>query len=162
MANAYATFAAGGVHCNPVALDSITDAHSHTYPVPGAGCKQTINPDVAAGVTYALKNVLTKGSGYNIPVNKDQDIFAKTGTTDGNTMTWTVGATSSIATASWFGSYKGIGPRWANQDITINGKYYDGVDGADIAGGQWGHLMDAADSELPGSLFPSPPASMLY
>jgi membrane peptidoglycan carboxypeptidase len=161
MANAYATFAAHGLHCNPVALGSVTDAQGHNYPVPGPDCKQAINPDVAAGVTYALKNVLTKGSGYNIPVSKDHDIFAKTGTTDGNTMTWTVGATTGISTASWFGSYKGIGAQWVNQNITINGKYYAGVDGADIAGGQWGHLMDAAASKYSGNPFPSPPASTL-
>lgn len=160
MANAYATFAAHGVHCNPVALDSVTDAQGHNYPLHGSDCKQAINPDVAAGVTYALKNVLVKGSGYNIPVNKDHDIFAKTGTTDGNTMTWTVGATTGISTASWFGSYKGIGPQWVNQDITINGKYYAGVDGADIAGGQWAHLMDAAAPKYAGNPFPMPPNSM--
>ena len=161
MANSYATFAAAGVHCNPVALASVTDAHGRKYPVPGADCKQAIDPGVAAGVTYALRNVLTRGSGYSIPVNKDHDIFAKTGTTDGNTMTWTVGATTGVSTASWFGSYKGIGPQWVNQDITINGKYYTGVDGADIAGGQWGHLMDAAAARYPGNPFRSPPASMV-
>jgi membrane peptidoglycan carboxypeptidase len=106
-------------------------------------------------------NVLVKGSGYNIPVNKDHDIFAKTGTTDGNTMTWTVGATTGISTASWFGSYKGIGPQWVSQDITINGKYYAGVDGADIAGGQWAHLMDAAAPKYTGNPFPMPPDSMI-
>lgn len=161
MADAYATFAAKGKHCDPVALESVTGPHGKTYPVPDANCQQSIEPDVAAGVTYALKNVLTKGSGYNIPVSKDTDIFAKTGTTDGNTMTWTVGATSGIATASWFGSYQGIGPRWVNQDIRINGRYYAGVDGADIAGGQWGRLMDAAAQQYPGDRFPSPPASMI-
>lgn len=161
MANAYATVAAKGVHCDPIALDSVTGPHGRNYPVPGADCRQTIDPDVAAGVTYALKNVLTRGSGYNIPVNKSHDIFAKTGTTDGNTMTWTVGATSGISTASWFGSYQGIGPRWVNQNITINGKYYAAVDGADIAGGQWGHLMDAAAQQYPAAPFALPPASML-
>ncbi|MGO4228057.1 transglycosylase domain-containing protein [Arthrobacter sp. YAF34] len=161
MANAYATFAARGVHCDPIALDAVTGPHGRNYPVPGADCRQTIDPDVAAGVTYALKNVLTRGSGYNIPVNKSHDIFAKTGTTDGNTMTWTVGATSGISTASWFGSYQGIGPRWVNQDITINGRYYAAVDGADIAGGQWGRLMDAAAQHYPAAPFALPPPSML-
>ena len=161
MANAYATFAAKGVHCDPIALDSVTGPHGRNYPVPGADCRQAIDPGVAAGVTYALKNVLTKGSGYNIPVNKSYDIFAKTGTTDGNTMTWTVGATSGIATASWFGSYQGIGPQWVNQDITINGKYYAAVDGADIAGGQWGRLMNAAAPQFSTAPFAMPPASML-
>lgn len=160
MANAYATFAANGVHCDPVALDSVTGPDGRNYPVPGADCTQSISPDVAAGVTYALKNVLTKGSGYQIPVNKGHDIFAKTGTTDGNTMTWTVGATSGISTASWFGSYKGIGPQWANQNIRIDGKYYAALDGADIAGGQWASLMNAAGTKYPGNPFPLPPTSM--
>ena len=161
MATAYATFAAGGVHCNPVALVSVTGADGHYYPVPEAGCEQTIDPDVAAGVTYALERVLTKGSGYNIPVTKEHDIFAKTGTTDGHTQTWTVGATTGIATASWFGSYKGFGPGWANENITINGKYYAGLNGANIAGTQWAHLMNAAAPKYPGEPFPSPPAWML-
>lgn len=161
MANAYATFAANGVHCDPIALESVTGPHGRTYPVPDGNCRQAIDPDVAAGVTYALKNVLTRGSGWNIPVSKSSDIFAKTGTTDGNTMTWTVGATSAISTASWFGSYQGIGPKWVNQNITINGKYYVGVDGADIAGGQWGRLMDAAAQRYPATPFPLPPASMV-
>lgn len=161
MATAYATFAAGGVHCHPVALVSVNGADGHSYPVPEAGCEQTIDPDVAAGVTYALERVLTKGSGYNIPVTKEHDIFAKTGTTDGHTQTWTVGATTGIATASWFGSYKGFGPEWANENITINGKYYAGLDGANIAGTQWAHLMNAAAPKYPGEPFPSPPARML-
>ncbi|MDJ0458058.1 hypothetical protein PUN71_012675 [Arthrobacter sp. NQ7] len=41
-------------------------------------------------------------------MDKSHDIFAKSGTTDGNTMTWTVGD-SANSTASWFGSYQGIG-----------------------------------------------------
>ncbi|KRE91885.1 transglycosylase domain-containing protein [Arthrobacter sp. Soil764] len=161
MATAYATFAAGGVHCSPVALESVTGPKGHNYPVPPADCTQTIDPEVAAGVTYALQPVLTIGSGYNIPVNKDHDIFAKTGTTDGHTQTWTVGATTGIATASWFGSYKGFGPEWANEHITINGKYYAGLDGANIAGTQWAHLMNAAAAKYPGGPFPAPPPSML-
>ena len=161
MANAFATFASGGIYCTPTALISITDSHGKPLPVPGPDCHRTIDPAVAAGVTYALTNVLTKGSGYNIPVNKSYDIFAKTGTTDGNTMTWTVGGTAGIATASWFGSYKGTGPQWVNQNITINGRYYAGVDGADLAGGQWGRFMDAAAPWFKTSAFARPPAAML-
>ncbi len=162
MANAYATFASGGTYCKPIALVSITDSQGKQYPVPSAGCHQTISPDVAAGVTYALKDVLTKGSGYYIPVNKNSyDVFAKTGTTDYNANTWTIGATSAIATASWFGSYKGTGPQWANQNITINGHYYAVVNGADLAGSQWAALMNAAADRYKPHNFPNPPASML-
>lgn len=163
MATAFATFASGGMHCNPIALVSITDAAGNTLPVPGADCKQAITPEVAAGVTYALQSVLTRGSGWNIPLNDKSNAFAKTGTTDGNIETWTIGGTSGLVTASYFGSYQGNGPEWVNQDIVINGKYYAGVDGADLAGGQWAALMNAAAS-IPSYAavpFAPPPAEML-
>jgi membrane peptidoglycan carboxypeptidase len=162
MANAYATFASGGTYCTPTAILSVTDSQGRQYPVPGADCHQAISPDVAAGVVYALKRVLTKGSCYYIPVSKgNPDIFAKTGTTDYNVNTWTVGATSAIATASWFGSYKGTGPVWANQNITVNGRYYPVVNGADLAGTQWATVMNAATVDYPPHGFPAPPAWML-
>jgi membrane peptidoglycan carboxypeptidase len=162
MANAFATFAAKGVECNPIALVSVTDYQGKKYPVPTADCKQSIRPEVAAGVTYALKQVLTKGSGYNIPVNKNSyDVFAKTGTTDGNTQTWVVGGTSGVVTASWFGNYQGYGADWFNQNVTINGRFWPNVDGADLAGTQWANLMNAAAPQFSTAPFPQPPASMI-
>ncbi|WP_083508690.1 transglycosylase domain-containing protein [Arthrobacter alpinus] len=163
MATAFATFASGGIRCNPIAISSVVDAAGTKYPVPGADCQRTISEDVAAGVTHALQSVLTRGSGWNIGLTDKTNAFAKTGTTDGNIDTWTVGATSGIATASWFGSYKGNGPEWVNQDITVNGKYYAGVDGADLAGGQWAAVMNAAASNpnYVATPFTQPPASML-
>ncbi len=131
-------------------------------PFPTADCKQSIRPEVAAGVTYALKQVLTKGSGYNIPVNKNSyDVFAKTGTTDGNTQTWVVGGTSGVVTASWFGNYQGYGADWFNQNVTINGRFWPNVDGADLAGTQWANLMNAAAPQFSTAPFPQPPASMI-
>ncbi len=163
MATAMATFASGGIRCNPVALTSIVDAAGTSYPVPVADCQRTMSEDVAAGVTYALKNVLTIGSGWYVPLGDKSNAFAKTGTTDGNIDTWTIGATSGISTAAWFGSYQGTGPQWVNQDITINGKYYPGVDGADLAGSQWAAVMNAAASNptYQGNALAQPPSSML-
>ncbi|WP_269939320.1 transglycosylase domain-containing protein [Arthrobacter sp. HY1533] len=163
MATAFATFASGGTRCEPVALVSVTDASGNKYPVPSANCQRTISEEVAAGTTYALQSVLVKGSGWNIPLDDKSNAFAKTGTTDGNTDTWTIGGTSGIVTAAWFGSYQGTGPEWYNQDITINGRYYAGVDGANIAGTQWAGVMNAANANpaYTGTPFAQPPASML-
>lgn len=163
MATAMATFASGGVHCDPIALSSVTDGTGKSYPVPAANCQQAISATVAAGVTYALQNVLVRGSGYLIPIKGKTNAFAKTGTTDGNVMTWTIGGTSGIATASWFGSYQGNGAAWVNQNITINGHYYVGVDGADLAGTQWAAVMNAAAANpaYGAAPFAQPPASML-
>jgi len=163
MATMMATFASGGVRCNPIALVSVTDSSGKTYPVPGADCQQTIKPDVANGVKFALQQMLVRGSGYQIPLNDKATAFAKTGTTDGNINTWTIGATSGISTASWFGSYQGIGPKWVNQDITINGVFWPGVDGANLAGTQWAAVMNqaATKSAYAATPFTAPPASML-
>ena len=163
MATMMATFASGGVRCDPIALTSITDKTGKSYPVPGANCQQTISKDVANGVKYTLQQMLVRGSGYLIPLNDKATAFAKTGTTDGNTNTWTIGANSGISTASWFGSYKGIGPFWVNQDITINGHYWVGVDGANLAGTQWAGVMNAAAGIPAYAAQPleQPPTSML-
>ncbi|MFQ4148786.1 transglycosylase domain-containing protein [Arthrobacter sp. LAPM80] len=163
MATAFATFASGGIHCDPIAISSITDTTGTKYPVPGANCKRAISADVAAGVTHALQTVLVKGSGYNIPLDNKSLAFAKTGTTDRNIDTWTIGGTSGIVTASWFGSYQGNAQQWWNQDITINGRFYAGVDGADLAGGQWAAVLNAAATNpaYEGKPFVQPPASML-
>ncbi len=162
MANAFATFAAKGVQCTPIALVSVTDYQGKKYPVPTSNCHQAIKPEVAAGVTYSLKQVLTKGSGYNIPVSKNSyDVFAKTGTTNGNVNTWVVGGTSGVVTASWFGNYHGIDAQWNNQNVTINGKFWTNVDGADLAGTQWANMMNAAAPQFSTAAFPQPPASMI-
>jgi len=158
-----ATFASGGKRCDPIALVSVSDASGKAYPVPGANCQQTISPDVAAGVTYALQNMLVRGSGYQIPLNDKTTSFAKTGTTDYNIDTWTIGANSGIATASWFGSYQGNGQEFWNQNITINGRFWPVVDGANLAGTQWAAVMNTAagvPGMAPGPLT-QPPAPML-
>ncbi|WP_230085608.1 MULTISPECIES: transglycosylase domain-containing protein [Arthrobacter] len=163
MATMMATFASGGVRCDPIALVSVTDAAGKAFPVPAANCQRTISADVAAGVTYALQNVLVRGSGYQIPINDKSTSFAKTGTTDYNIDTWTIGANTGIATASWFGSYQGNSQQFWNQNITINGRYWPVVDGANLAGTQWAALMNAAAGVpvLTPAALPQPPAVML-
>ncbi|WP_237762665.1 transglycosylase domain-containing protein [Arthrobacter sp. ERGS1:01] len=163
MATAFATFASGGVRCEPIALTSITDANGKKYPVPGADCQRTMSKEVAAGVTYALHYMLTNGSGYAIPLNNKDMSFAKTGTSDGNIQTWTVGANSGVATAAWFGSYKGYADKYINQDLTINGVYYPNIDGNQLAGSNWAAVMNAAadTGKYDSSALVQPPAEML-
>ncbi len=163
MATAFATFANGGVSCSPVALASVTDAAGTKYPVPATDCQRAMSTEVAAGVTHALQYMLTNGSGYAIPLNNKDSSFAKTGTTDGNIQTWTIGANSGIATAAWFGSYKGNDEKYINQDLTVNGVYYPNIDGNQLAGSNWAAVMNQAaqnPSLAPASLV-EPPASML-
>lgn len=157
MVSAFATFADGGVHCDPVALLEITDAAGNKYPVPGANCAQTIKPEVAAGTTAALQEVLKKGSGYNVQIGLPSG--AKTGTSDNSVQTWTVGFTKGLATASWVGN-----PDQGNRSLNglmIANTRIPYVDGATYAGVSWQQYMKKVAGNFDTSGFPNPPASMV-
>ena len=59
MAAAYATPAANGVYCKPIALTKIIDDAGKSIPVPSAGCHQAIPVRVAQAVNYILQGVFT-------------------------------------------------------------------------------------------------------
>jgi membrane peptidoglycan carboxypeptidase len=59
MAAAYATPAANGVYCAPIALTRIIDDTGKSIPVPSAGCHQAIPVRVAQAVNYILQGVFT-------------------------------------------------------------------------------------------------------
>ncbi len=59
MAAAYATPAANGVYCKPIALTKIIDGAGKSIPVPSAGCHQAIPVRVAQAVNYILQGVFT-------------------------------------------------------------------------------------------------------
>ncbi|AJT41961.1 transglycosylase domain-containing protein [Psychromicrobium lacuslunae] len=168
MANAFATFANKGVYCKPIAINSITDSQGKQLQVPQSECKQTMKPEVAAGVMYALQRVLSdkaRGSGALIQPNVNQDSYnlgAKTGTTNFGVDTWVVGTTSGLATASWFGSPTGeIDKPFHNQNVTINGRPYAQIDGANIAGTAFSNFMNEVAPSYKHEDFPQPPSSML-
>lgn len=62
MAAAYATVAAGGIYCRPVAIATITGAGGHPLPVATAGCHRVMSRTVAAAATYILRGVLMTGT----------------------------------------------------------------------------------------------------
>ncbi|MEO6530625.1 MAG: transglycosylase domain-containing protein [Specibacter sp.] len=157
MATSFATFSAGGIHCDPVALVSITNAKGDKFPVPSANCKQTVRPEVAAGVTSVLQDVLVRGSGYQIPLQ--YTAAAKTGTTNDSEQTWTVGYTKGLATASWIGN-PDQGARSSN-GLLIANQRIPYVDGATYAGKAWQNYMNQVAGGFDVGSFPAPPESMV-
>jgi membrane peptidoglycan carboxypeptidase len=97
MAEAYATFAARGVHCDPIIVSKITNRLGKSVPVPSANCKQVIDPDVADGVSKVLKSVMDKGTGSRAKVPNGYDQAGKTGTIDSNRAVWFAGFTPETA-----------------------------------------------------------------
>ena len=164
MASAFATFANDGQYCEPIAIDSVTDATGAKLPAQTTNCKEAVTPEVAHGVAYAMQEVLNRGSGSlirpRISTRTTFPIAAKTGTNDNNSSTWVAGYTSGLATATWFGDPLGDQKR-AGQNVTINGNFYKGIDGYMIAGPQFSNYMAQVAPSYGTDPFPTPPSSML-
>ena len=62
MAAAYATVAARGMYCAPVAIGKITDNAGKSLHVPSANCHRAFPAVVADAVSYILQGVLTSGT----------------------------------------------------------------------------------------------------
>ncbi|HEX9089206.1 MAG TPA: transglycosylase domain-containing protein, partial [Arthrobacter sp.] len=161
LANAFATFAADGKYCAPIAITDVTDAAGRKLPAQTSDCRSAVKPEVARGVTSVLQDVLKKGSGIYIkPKVQDQvPVAAKTGTSNTNGATWVVGYTTGLATASFFGDTL-EGQKRPGQNVTINGKFYKNIDGYMLAGPQWANYMLAVAALYPAASFAPPPESM--
>ena len=164
MASAFATFANDGKYCEPIAIESVTDATGAQLPAQATSCRDAIKPEVARGVTYALQEVLNRGSGSliqpRISTRTSFPIAAKTGTNDPNNSTWVVGFTSGLATASWFGDALG-GQDRPGRNLTLNGKFYKAIDGYMIAGPQFSKYMAQVAPAYGTDPFPAPPSNLV-
>lgn len=164
MASAFATFANDGKYCEPIAIESVTDATGAQLPAQATSCRDAIKPEVAHGVSYALQEVLNRGSGSliqpRISTRTSFPVAAKTGTNDPNNSTWVVGYTSGLATASWFGDALGGQDRFG-RNLTINGKFYKAIDGYMIAGPQFSNYMLQVAPAYGTDPFPAPPSNLV-
>ena len=80
MAAAYATVAARGVYCKPIAIHAITTRTGAKLPVESAGCHQAIPPGVADAASYVLQSVLVNGTAGGLGIGRPA--AGKTGTSD--------------------------------------------------------------------------------
>ena len=97
MANAYATFASGGIHCNPIIVSKIVNRNGKDLKAPDGDCKRVMDKDVADGVNKVLKAVINKGTGTRALVKDGRDQAGKTGTIDSAEAVWFAGYTPKIA-----------------------------------------------------------------
>jgi membrane peptidoglycan carboxypeptidase len=81
MAATYATVAAGGIYCTPVAISKITAAGGRQLPVASAGCHRVFPSAVAAAATYILRGVLTSGTAKGDGVRRDGVYIPQAGKT---------------------------------------------------------------------------------
>lgn len=147
MANSYATFAAHGVYCKPIAIESIEDVDGNDLQVPSADCTQVLDAQYADQVTTTLKQVVSSsGTGSSVILANNRPAAGKTGTTDEMDNGWFVGYTPQLSTAVWVGHSDGY---YSMRYATINGRYYSTMYGGDLAAPEWKTYMDAALADEP-------------
>ncbi|HYP43772.1 MAG TPA: transglycosylase domain-containing protein [Propionibacteriaceae bacterium] len=100
MAEAYATFAARGVHCNPIIIEAITTADGTRLDPPSANCERVMSTKVADGVNKMLAYVMTDGTGRRVRTSDRRPQAGKTGTINSNEAVWFAGYTPDIAGVS--------------------------------------------------------------
>jgi membrane peptidoglycan carboxypeptidase len=164
MASAFATFANDGKYCEPIAITSVTDQAGAQLPAQSSNCRDAVKPEVARGVSYALQEVLNKGSGSlikpRLSTKTNFPVAAKTGTSNFNESTWVVGYTSGVATAAWFGDPLGNQSR-PGRNVKFNGQSYDYLDGYMIAGPMFSKYMAQVAPGYGTNPFPAPPSNMV-
>ncbi|MFD7454049.1 transglycosylase domain-containing protein [Kitasatospora sp. NPDC059827] len=142
MANVYATFAAQGTHCDPVAITRITTVEGKDVPAPPGRCEKVFSDSTARAMNTVLNGVTeNKGTGAALNLKDGRQIAGKTGTSDHKKAAWFNGYTPQLATAVWLGGPAG---GVEMRDIRINGDYYPEVFGATGPGPIWRDAMDQA------------------
>jgi membrane peptidoglycan carboxypeptidase len=102
MAVAFAGIANNGETHSAIAIDKIIGSDGVELPIPKSKVTQAVEPEVAAGMTYAMQRVMTDGTGGESNRNTSPKVpmIGKTGTTDASKDTWMTGASSAVATVA--------------------------------------------------------------
>ncbi|MCR6688573.1 transglycosylase domain-containing protein [Cellulomonas sp.] len=99
MANAYATFAAQGVRHDAHIVEKVLNPDGSTFFETDGNPDRVFDADVMADATYAMTQVVERGSGEPFIKPIGVPIAGKTGTSTGNLSAWFVGYTPTIATS---------------------------------------------------------------
>ena len=117
MAGAYATVAARGIYCKPVAIEAIVNSSGHHYPVESAGCHRAIPAAVADAANYILQGVLTSGTAAGREIGRPA--AAKTGTANSGYYAAFGGYTPTLA--GYVSVFNPINPTSSGEMLAENG-----------------------------------------
>ncbi|AMB59393.1 transglycosylase domain-containing protein [Microterricola viridarii] len=163
MASAFAGIAANGMVCKPNAIASITHRDGSAVKlkdgselqIPNGDCAQTVAPEVASGMAYAMQKVMSSGTGQSSSWRIDNQVpmIGKTGTTDENEATWMSGATTKVATVA--------GVFNASGHVNLRRTYFNDIQAAVLRHSMWPAVMNVAINKFGGDAFAEPPSSAL-
>jgi len=171
MAEAYATFAARGVHCDPIIVSEVINRAGKSLEVPDANCKKVMEPEVADGVNKVLKSVMDDGTGKRAKVYNGYDMAGKTGTIDSNEAVWFAGYTPEIAGVAMISidntqepfiksksSFRRSGVKYYS--VPSTGAYLQGSGSGDAGMKIWKPVMDEYLDKVPDTSFEAPSSSI--
>ncbi len=159
MAEAYATFAGRGLHCDSRPVASIEDSNGNMLKEYPSQCQQVLPGPVADAVNDVLRGVQEPGGfGYDAGISLAQPSAGKTGTIDNNMAVWFVGYTPNLATASMIAGANSLGHWVTLNGQTLHGSYVATAHGSTTAGPMWGDAMKVIQQWLPDENFVKPTA----
>ena len=168
MAEAYATFASGGIHCNPIIVSKIVNRSGKELKAPDGDCKRVMDADVANGVNKVLKAVIKKGTGTRALVRDGRDQAGKTGTIDSAEAVWFAGYTPKIAGVAMISIDNQQKPFVKGKSgfrkngvthykIPSNGRELEGSGSGDSGQFIWKPVMQEYFKQIPRTKFDDPP-----
>ncbi|MET0695295.1 MAG: transglycosylase domain-containing protein, partial [Propionibacteriaceae bacterium] len=176
VAEAYATFAARGVHCSPIIIDTITTSNGEQLAAPSANCERVMPEDVADGVNKMLAGVMTNGTGQKAATDDRRPQAGKTGTISSNEAVWFAGYTPEIAGVAMIsidnrkkpfiktdaarraGDFRSTGVK--RYTVPSTGVYLEGSGSADAGRKIWKPAMNTYLKDIPATPFVEPPFSI--
>jgi membrane peptidoglycan carboxypeptidase len=142
----FATFANKGVPVRAFMVREVRRGDEVLFTSEVEAGPAAFSEDVAADATYAMQQVLTRGTGRAAQLDGDREAAGKTGTSSDNKDAWFVGFTPQLSTAVWLGY---ADPR----TITVDGVE---VTGGGLSSRIWKSYMEPALAGQPEVELPEP------
>jgi membrane peptidoglycan carboxypeptidase len=154
MASGYSTFASGGISCTPTAIERVVKPNGEEIPVPQSNCAQTLEPEVANTMAYAMRGAFEQGGTAKASKVKDcRPAAGKTGTANLGAHTWFTGYFPNLLASVWVGDPNG---NHSHMSINFEGRHIAPLYGSSLAAPLWKDFMDQIIDGVEVKDFPAP------
>jgi membrane peptidoglycan carboxypeptidase len=148
MAEAYATVAARGVHCDARPVTQILNSDGKVFKTYPERCQRVLSKFTADTINNILKGLMAPGQ-FGQYLTLDKPSAGKTGTIDSNMAVWFDGYTPALATASMIAGANQQGHWITLNNQVVGGQFVGTAHGSTTAGPMWADAMRRIQDLLP-------------